>query len=242
MQIRILVAVVVTVLTTSAAAQTPEGIGPDRDDVVRLHDAATLRCEFENITAETIIDNVKWELANMGSARVIGAAGSSDLMAVRSSARSSFIEITPAGAVNLITIYAWTNAQGRFVAVYSRHTAVAGPSPSQVHGSCVALPSSVSQAPQLLGSVELPRLLRQVNPHYTAEAMEAGVEGTVVVDALVLPDGSVGDVTVVESLDTVFGLDDQAVRAVRQWLFQPGTRFGEPVAMPVTLELFFSLR
>lgn len=95
MQIRILVAVVVTVLTTSAAAQTPEGVGPDPDDVVRLHDAATFRCEFENITAETIIDNVKWELANMGSARVIGAAGSSDLMAVRSSARSSFIEITP---------------------------------------------------------------------------------------------------------------------------------------------------
>ena len=51
MQIRILVAVVVAVLTTSAAAQTPEGVRPDADDVVRLHDAATLRCEFENITA-----------------------------------------------------------------------------------------------------------------------------------------------------------------------------------------------
>ena len=142
MQIRILVAVVVTVLTTSAAAQTPEGRRAwTLNDVVRLHDAATLRCEFENITPETIIDNVKWELANMGSARVIGAAGSSDLMAVKSSARSSFIEITGSGAVNLITVYAWTNAQGRFVAVYSRHTAVAGPTPSQVHGRlrCVAV-------------------------------------------------------------------------------------------------------
>ena len=167
MQIRILVAVVVAVLTTSAAAQTPEGVRPDADDVVRLHDAATLRCEFENITADTIIDNVKWELANIGSARVIGAAGSSDLMAVKGSARSSFIEITPSGAVNLITVYAWTNAQGRFVAVYSRHTAVAGPTPSQVHGSCVVLPSSLSPAPQLSGSVEMPRLLRDVRPQYT---------------------------------------------------------------------------
>ena len=36
--------------------------------------------------------------------------------------------------------------------------------------------------------------------------------------AVVLPNGTVGDVTVLQSLDTRFGLDDQAVIAVKQWL------------------------
>jgi TonB family protein len=55
-------------------------------------------------------------------------------------------------------------------------------------------------------------------------------------------DGTIGDVQVVRSLDRTFGLDDQAIRAVRQWQFAPGTRMGEPVAVQVTIELTFALR
>ena len=90
--------------------------------------------------------------------------------------------------------------------------------------------------------VETPRLLREVTPRYTAEAMRAKVQGVVLVEAVVLPDGSVGDVTVVRSLDRVFGLDEEAIKAARQWRFLPGTRFGEPVAVLVTIELSFTLR
>ena len=89
--------------------------------------------------------------------------------------------------------------------------------------------------------VETALLLRQVRPHYTAEAMRAKVVGDVVVEAVVLPDGSVGDVTVIRSLDPVFGLDEEAVKAARQWRFQPGTRFGDPVAVLVTIVLEFRL-
>jgi TonB family protein len=39
----------------------------------------------------------------------------------------------------------------------------------------------------------------------------------------VLPDGSVGRVAVVKSLDGSFGLDAEAVKAARQWRFTPGT-------------------
>ena len=60
--------------------------------------------------------------------------------------------------------------------------------------------------------------------------------------SVVLPNGTVGDVTVIRSLDRVFGLDDEARKAARQWRFAPGTRFGTPVAVAVVLELFFSLR
>ena len=87
-----------------------------------------------------------------------------------------------------------------------------------------------------------PRLLREVTPEYTSEAMRARIQGTVWLEVVVLPDGTVGDITVSKSLDTVFGLDSQAVAAARRWLFAPGTRLGEPVAVLVTLELFFNLR
>ena len=90
--------------------------------------------------------------------------------------------------------------------------------------------------------VEVPRMLRNVTPAYTAEAMRAKVQGVVLVEAVILPDGTVGDVTVIRSLDKVFGLDDEAVKAARQMRFLPGTRFGEPVAVLVTIELSFTLR
>ena len=90
--------------------------------------------------------------------------------------------------------------------------------------------------------VETPRLLREVTPKYTAEAMRAKVQGIVLVEAVVLPDGTVGDVEVIRSLDKVFGLDEEAIKAARQWRFLPGTRFGEPVAVLVTIELTFTLR
>jgi TonB family protein len=57
-----------------------------------------------------------------------------------------------------------------------------------------------------------------------------------------LADGTVGDVTVVESLDTVFGLDAEAVRAAKQWLFNPGAKDGQAVAVSVTIEMTFTLR
>ena len=90
--------------------------------------------------------------------------------------------------------------------------------------------------------VELPRVVRQVTPRYTAGAMRAQVQGTVLLECVVLSDGSVGDVRIARSLDPNFGLDEEAVRAARQWEFTPGTRFGEPVAVLVTIELTFTLR
>jgi len=87
-----------------------------------------------------------------------------------------------------------------------------------------------------------PELLRNVEPGYTSDAMRAKIEGTVHLEIVVLPDGTVGDVTIVKSLDAVFGLDQEAIKAVRQWRFRPATRFGEPVAFLALAELSFNLR
>jgi TonB family protein len=90
--------------------------------------------------------------------------------------------------------------------------------------------------------VKAPKLIRDVKPKYTAEAMRARIEGVVTLDAVVLPSGFVEDVNVVESLDTVYGLDEEAVKALKQWEFNPGTKDGKPVAVRVKVEMSFRLK
>ena len=90
--------------------------------------------------------------------------------------------------------------------------------------------------------VTLPRVLREVRPQYTSDAMRAKVQGTVLLECVVRPDGSVGDVQVVRSLDSTFGLDQEAIKAAKGWRFAPGTRLGEPVPVLITIELTFTLR
>ena len=90
--------------------------------------------------------------------------------------------------------------------------------------------------------VTWPRLVREVKPNYTPDAMRAQVEGMVELDILVLADGSVGRVNIVRSLDARFGLDQEAINAVRRWRFDPGRRLGKAVATRVAVELSFNLR
>jgi protein TonB len=92
------------------------------------------------------------------------------------------------------------------------------------------------------GLVSTPIPLKEVKPQYTAEAMRAKVQGVVWLECIVMPDGTVGDVKITKSLDSVFGLDGEAIKAARQWRFRPGTRQGEPVPVLVTIELTFTLR
>jgi TonB family protein len=90
--------------------------------------------------------------------------------------------------------------------------------------------------------VEPPVPLHEEKPQYTAGAMRAKVQGIVEVEAIVMTDGSVGQVQIVRSLDDRWGLDDKAVEAVKRWRFRPGTRMGKPVAVLVNIELTFTLR
>jgi protein TonB len=90
--------------------------------------------------------------------------------------------------------------------------------------------------------VETPKLLREIKPQYTAQAMRAKIQGTVLLECVVRQDGTVGDIRVKRSLDSAFGLDQEAIKAARQWQFAPGTRFGQPVSVLVTIEIAFTLR
>ncbi len=92
--------------------------------------------------------------------------------------------------------------------------------------------------------VSFPVKIKEVKPAYTSDAMRAKVQGTVLLSCVVREDGTVGDIEVVRSLDSTFGLDQEAIKAARQWLFRPSIHqaTGRPVPVEITIELSFNLR
>jgi len=90
--------------------------------------------------------------------------------------------------------------------------------------------------------VSLPEVVKQVKAEYTPEAMQNRIEGKVGLDTVVLADGTVGEVKVTESLDTIYGLDDNAVKAMKQWVFKPGMKDGKAVAVRVHVIMNYTLK
>jgi TonB family protein len=84
------------------------------------------------------------------------------------------------------------------------------------------------------GSVAEPRKVHNVPPAYPDDARAAGIEGTVILDALIDAEGYVADVEVLQSVPM---LDRAAVEAVKQWRYLPTLLNGEarPVWMTVTI-------
>lgn len=89
--------------------------------------------------------------------------------------------------------------------------------------------------------IRSPTVLKEVKPQYTSDALRVKIQGSVQLEAVVRADGTVGDVRVTRSLDRVHGLDQEAIKAARQWLFTPATREGKPVPIVVVLELTFTI-
>ncbi len=85
---------------------------------------------------------------------------------------------------------------------------------------------------------ELPEAITKAQPQYPDLAREAGVDGTVLVQALVGKDGKVKDTRVVKSIAM---LDGAAEAAVRQWVFKPALSNNKPVAVWVAVPVKFTL-
>lgn len=76
-------------------------------------------------------------------------------------------------------------------------------------------------------------------PDFSEEARKAKYQGTVVLSAIIGPDGRPRNLKVVRSLG--MGLDEKALEKVRTWLFEPGKRNGQPVSVAMTFEVDFRL-
>lgn len=90
--------------------------------------------------------------------------------------------------------------------------------------------------------VTLPVVVKEVRPTYPPAAQSARVGGAVVLESVVLPNGSVGSVKVVKSLNAKQGFDRAAVDAMKRWQFKPGLKDGKPVPVRITTELTFTAR
>jgi periplasmic protein TonB len=88
--------------------------------------------------------------------------------------------------------------------------------------------------------ITLPIPVKEVKPQYTPRAMAERVQGTVWMKVVVRPDGKTSDIVVEKALHPE--LDEQAVAALRQWEFKPGSREGKPVPVRVTVEMTFTLK
>jgi periplasmic protein TonB len=88
--------------------------------------------------------------------------------------------------------------------------------------------------------VSQPVLIHEVRPDYSEEARKARYQGTVVLDTVVLEDGSVQVIRIARALG--FGLDQKAIAAVLQWRFRPALKNGKPVPVALNVEVNFNLR
>jgi TonB family protein len=95
---------------------------------------------------------------------------------------------------------------------------------------------------RLGNGIASPELTYGPKPSYTADAMRAKMQGIVGLEAVVTPQGTVGEVRITRSLDQHFGLDQEAIKTVKSWRFRPARKNGEPVAVWVDIELSFTLR
>lgn len=110
----------------------------------------------------------------------------------------------------------------------------AAPTPEISAEGLPAEPSETSDE-----ALEPASLLSKVDPAYPEAARRAGIDGTVVLDALVGADGRVEDVQILRGLP--LGLSDAAAEAVRRWHYRPARGRSGPVASHKTVRIVFTL-
>ena len=88
------------------------------------------------------------------------------------------------------------------------------------------------------GRVRPPRKIKDVKPIYPDSARDAGVGGQVKLRATIAVDGTVRDVQVVKSISPE--IDNAAMEAVRQWLFDGTLLNCQPVEVTMNVSLDFA--
>jgi TonB family protein len=90
------------------------------------------------------------------------------------------------------------------------------------------------------GRIQPPKKLRNVNPQYPEAAQKAGIQGLVVIEAIISATGCVRSAAVIRPVD--LRLDIEALRTVSQWRFSPTLLGGQPVPVIMTVTVNFALR
>jgi TonB family protein len=109
----------------------------------------------------------------------------------------------------------------------------------------VALPPPPPPPPPPDGAVRVgnglktPTKIKDVRPVYPLEALDAKVQGVVIIEATIDREGRVSDAKILRSIPL---LDEAALTAVRQWEFVPTLLNGAPVPVIMTVTVNFSVQ
>ena len=109
---------------------------------------------------------------------------------------------------------------------------IVGGVPGGVVGGVAGAPLRVG------GNIKAPRRIVDVKPVYPQEALDAKLQGVVIIEATIGPDGKVQDAKVLRSIPL---LDQAALEAVRQWEFEPTLMNGVAVPVIMTVTVNFTL-
>ncbi len=118
-------------------------------------------------------------------------------------------------------------------------TALSGIDPIQNLVSKDEWPSAPTVYRAGVGGVSQPACRYCPDPRYTTDARTAKFEGTVLLKAVVSPEGKAISAHIVRGIP--FGLNEMALDAVSQWKFTPAMLQGKPVAVEVAIEIGFRL-
>jgi TonB family protein len=105
-------------------------------------------------------------------------------------------------------------------------------------GAVLVGATTVLASPVHAGDVVYPILVRRSQPVYPREAREAGIEGKVILEALVRRDGTIGSVKILSAHPRGMGFEEAARDAVSRWRYRPGLQYGEAVDvyLPIVIE------
>lgn len=124
-------------------------------------------------------------------------------------------------------------------------TELVGPSKGAVIGAESAVEekifTSVEQQPEFFGGQDALMKFLGKNIRYPSQAARANIQGRVILQFTVMPDGSIADIQTVKGIG--FGCDEEAERVVRlmpKW--KPGRQAGKAVRVRFTLPVYFSLQ
>jgi TonB family protein len=106
-------------------------------------------------------------------------------------------------------------------------------------GDVEAIKRFEGDAVRAVGEVKPPQLVKQVDPVYPEAARKAGVEGLVIIEAKADEQGRVSDARILRSIPL---LDEAAIDAVKQWVYEPMLIDGKPRKVVFTVTVRFALK
>jgi protein TonB len=100
-------------------------------------------------------------------------------------------------------------------------------------------PAAARAPVRIGGQIQAPTQIKRVEPYYPPTAVDARLQGVVILEAIVDRDGTVAEVKVLRSASPL--LDREALIAVKQWRYSPLVLNGQRERFILTVTLSFHL-